>query len=271
MLEKKITVSIVSHGHCTLVLNLLRTLIELQEPSLNKIVVTINHPGLDVALVQELRQLVHELCCVGPPQLELTWCVNSTPLGFSANHNKAFAQCTSEYFLVLNPDISFDVNPFPLMLSSINELDAAMVYPAQTDTLINLLDFERELVTPFSLLRRYANKLLSERFQGTRRSKSKSQMKFDWASGSFMLFKSDKFKYVNGFDERYFMYCEDVDICLRMQIKGYSLVKAPCSVIHNSQRQTLKNRQHLFWHAQSLLKLWSSSSFWRFLLRKIKH
>ena len=37
----------------------------------------------------------------------------------------------------------------------------------------------------------------------------------DWAAGSLLLFSADTYKKLNGFDEKYFMYCEDIDICYR--------------------------------------------------------
>jgi GT2 family glycosyltransferase len=43
----------------------------------------------------------------------------------------------------------------------------------------------------------------------------------DWLSGSFMFLKKEIFEGINGFDEDYFMYSEDTDICLRLKRKGY--------------------------------------------------
>ncbi len=79
-----------------------------------------------------------------------------------------------------------------------------------------------------------------------------------------MAFKSTVFRELGGFDERYFMYCEDVDICLRMQLAGYSLARADATVIHHTQRQTLKNLKHLAWHIRSLLRLWNSAAYKEF-------
>ena len=46
-------------------------------------------------------------------------------------------------------------------------------------------------------------------------------MEADWLSGSFMLVKKEIFNTANGFDEDYFMYSEDTDICLRLKRKGF--------------------------------------------------
>ncbi|MHB1345990.1 MAG: glycosyltransferase family 2 protein [Candidatus Humimicrobiaceae bacterium] len=46
-------------------------------------------------------------------------------------------------------------------------------------------------------------------------------MQVDWLSGSFMFVKKEVFELVNGFDEDYFMYSEDTDLCLRLKRKGF--------------------------------------------------
>lgn len=48
-----------------------------------------------------------------------------------------------------------------------------------------------------------------------------NNMEVDWVTGSFMFVKKDIFKLTGGFDEDFFMYSEDTDICLRLKRKGY--------------------------------------------------
>ena len=76
-----------------------------------------------------------------------------------------------------------------------------------------------------------------------------------------MAFRADVFAGLGGFDERYFMYCEDVDICLRAQLAGYRLERADAKVVHHTQRRTLKSLRHLTWHVRSLLRLWRSPAY----------
>jgi len=67
---------------------------------------------------------------------------------------------------------------------------------------------------------------------------------------------------MGGFDERYFMYCEDVDLCLRLRLAGLRLVRAPVSVVHAGRGASRRSAVHLAWHVRSLLRLWCSRSFW---------
>ena len=76
-----------------------------------------------------------------------------------------------------------------------------------------------------------------------------------------MAFNSAVFRSLGGFDERYYMYCEDVDICLRLQLAGFGLSPANATVVHHAQRQTTKSLRHLAWHVRSLLRLWNSPTY----------
>lgn len=63
-----------------------------------------------------------------------------------------------------------------------------------------------------------------------------------WLSGSFMLVKREAFIDVDGFDESYFMFFEDVDLCYRLKIKGWKSVYVPSArVTHLGGYSTEKN------------------------------
>ncbi|MEN2732503.1 galactosyltransferase-related protein [Escherichia coli] len=49
----------------------------------------------------------------------------------------------------------------------------------------------------------------------------------DWCAGSFMLIHALSFLNVNGFDQKYFMYCEDIDLCMRLKLSGVDLYYTP--------------------------------------------
>jgi GT2 family glycosyltransferase len=74
-------------------------------------------------------------------------------------------------------------------------------------------------------------------------------------SGCFMLIKGEDFKLVNGFDERYFMYFEDYDLCLELNKKGKRIVYTPfSSVIHYYERGAHKNSKLFKIFMQSMYK-----------------
>jgi mannose-6-phosphate isomerase-like protein (cupin superfamily) len=77
----------------------------------------------------------------------------------------------------------------------------------------------------------------------------------DWVAGMFMLFRSEAFRAVGGFDERFFLYYEDVDVCRRMRALGYSAVYVPdATVIHDARRESRRNPRLMGIHAASALR-----------------
>lgn len=75
----------------------------------------------------------------------------------------------------------------------------------------------------------------------------------------FMLFRSQDFERLGGFDERYFLYYEDVDICVRAGQQGMRVVACPkVSVVHDARRDSRRSFKHLRWHLASMVRF-----FWR--------
>src|SRR5690606_33557130 len=76
-----------------------------------------------------------------------------------------------------------------------------------------------------------------------------------WVAGMFMLFESHAFANLQGFDERFFLYYEDVDICARIWETGSKLVVCPkVSVVHDAQRDSHRKMKYLYWHISSMLR-----------------
>ena len=73
-----------------------------------------------------------------------------------------------------------------------------------------------------------------------------------------MLFRASAYKRLGGFDERYFLYYEDVDICLRAHRLELKILFCPeVSVIHHAQRASWRNLYHMRWHAMSMMRFLS--------------
>lgn len=78
----------------------------------------------------------------------------------------------------------------------------------------------------------------------------------DWCAGSFMLIGVNEFLNVNGFDQKYFMYCEDIDLCYRLNLSGVRLHYAPgFSAIHYAHHDNRSFLSKAFrWHLKSTLR-----------------
>jgi len=233
-----ITVSIVSHGQLALIRPLLEQLNCFSEASTAKVVLTLNIPEPDVLAGLEWRFPVERI-------------ENASPKGFGANHNQAFERCETPWFLVLNPDIRFDGDVLaPLMAQAAPE--AGLLTPRILEPGKNTPEQHREIITPLEIVTR--------RRPGYVRPAVPA-----WIPGLFMLFRSDAYRQIGGFDERFFMYGEDFDICARTRLAGWKLqVGEDLMARHDAQRESHRSKKYLYWHVTSLLKVWLSGAFWRY-------
>lgn len=239
-----ITVSIVSHRQAELVSLLLGDLARDDRAEVSRILVTRN--------VAESPPVVPEALASRTRLID-----NAVPKGFGANHNAAFAHCATPYFAILNPDLRCPVDPFvPLQrrFGAPSSGRVGMLAPTIVAPDGRREDAARRLITPWQLLRR---RLLGRGREAVQHP--------DWLAGMFLLVRSETFRAMSGFDERYFMYCEDVDFSARMRLAGWGFEVDPTvEVVHDARRATGASPRHFAWHMTSLLRLWSSSAFWRY-------
>jgi hypothetical protein len=111
-------------------------------------------------------------------------------------------------------------------------------------------DSARRFPTPFSILR----KAFLHRAEIDYQIKDETIYP-DWVAGMFMVFPREVFTKLGGFDERYFLYYEDVDLCARLAIAGLRVVVCPgASAVHAARRESRRNLRYLRWHLSSMLR-----------------
>lgn len=231
------TYSIVSHGQGRLVNQLLYDINNLQEQPL-EIILTLNIPEDE----EYLRNYSN---------LKIKIIRNSEPKGFGSNHNFAFQLSNTDYFVIINPDIripvSFQIKP---MLDYLSNEQVAAIAPAVYSASGGLEDSARVFPTILKIAFRVMgfNSAADYEF-------CSSPIDVDWVAGMFIIFNKIQFAEVSGFDESYFMYCEDIDICQRLRKLNYKIVlDYRYSVIHDAQRTSRRNIKYLFWHMKSLFR-----------------
>ena len=181
---------------------------------------------------------------------------NSAPKGFGANHNTAFHAADGDYFCVLNPDIRLDADPFPALIEHLRQGKVGVAAPKIVNPRGEVEDSARRFPTPSVILRKA---LTGEQHHDY--EIADERLHPDWVAGMFMLFRADVFRRVGGFDERYFLYYEDVDLCLRLRRLGYQAVLEPRScAVHDARRASHHSLRHLVRHAQSLARFLITSS-----------
>jgi len=231
-----VCVSVVSHLQAQLVAGLLGDLAK-HCPDHIELVLTIN---ADEPLPFGLRDFGYPIELVR----------NESPRGFGANHNAAFRLSRRQAFCVLNPDIRLDADPFPALLAELGRDRAGVVAPRIVDPAGRTEDSARRFPSLWSLLAKAIGRASPLDYEiGT------ATFSPDWMAGMFMLFAADAFRAVDGFDERYFLYYEDVDICARLRAASYAVRLVPAvSAIHHARRASRSDWRHRSWHAQSVLR-----------------
>jgi GT2 family glycosyltransferase len=179
---------------------------------------------------------------------------NETNRGFARGINQALAEVSSGLVLVLNPDCRLLPEAVELLSAEIaKHPECAIVGPrilnddgsvqgsARGDpTLLTGLFGRSSLLTrlfPGSPLARRNVRIDVMPEAGA------DSLEVDWVSGACMLARSDALKSVGGFDERYFLYWEDADVCRRLRHHGYSIRYLPAAhVVHPGGRSSRSAR-----------------------------
>ena len=181
---------------------------------------------------------------------------NGSARGFGANHNAAARLCHGRTFGVLNPDIRLAANPFPALIEELERhgsgtgAGAGVVAPRIVDPAGRTEDSARRFPTLSGLVAKALGRASALDYEI-----GSSPISPDWIAGMFMLFRHDAFRAVAGFDERYFLYYEDVDICARLRAAGYDVRLVPTvSAVHHARRASRSHWRHRAWHMQSVLR-----------------
>jgi GT2 family glycosyltransferase len=236
---KNITISIVSHGHGQMIINLLEQLAQFNE-HIAKVVITYN---IFDEKSSHLRNYPFDLSVIQ----------NEASKGFGANHNQAFKVCSTEYFCVMNPDIHLIKEPFESLLSCNMHPAVAVVAPLIVNPEGGIEDNARYFPTPWNLIRKSFGL-----YSGVYTNREDQTIEYpDWLAGMFLLIQSEKFSELSGFDESFYLYYEDVDFCARAWRigAGVALCKE-ITVIHDARRESHKNFKFFKWHLSSVLRFW---------------
>lgn len=187
---------------------------------------------------------------------------NNSNLGFGKAHNVVLQNCLdqSKYHLVLNPDIKFekgvleDIYQFMEAHHEIGQLMPKVYYSnGKLQKLCHLLP------TPINLIGRR----FFENMQWSKRLNDKYELKefgYDRClnapnlSGCFMFLRAEAVRKIGRFDERFFMYMEDVDFTRRMHSVYKTLFYPHVNIIHGFEKESYSNSAVLKHHINSAVK-----------------
>ena len=181
------------------------------------------------------------------PEVHVT--PSSENVGFATANNMAMREAHGRFLLLLNND--------------------TLVRPGAVDTILRMMRERPELGVLGPLLRNedgsiqisygrtlslhaeLLQKLLSARYEAGNRivhrhveRRSKKEAYPDWVSGACMMLRADVAERVGFFDEQFFMYAEDVDLCQRVRNLGYRVFYTPqAEIVHLKGRSRASNTE----------------------------
>ncbi|MBQ7526540.1 MAG: glycosyltransferase [Bacteroidaceae bacterium] len=164
--------------------------------------------------------------------------------GYGGGHNVALRKAMeegSQYHLVVNPDVWFGADVIPALWRLMeDDVSIAQVMPKVLFLNGSVQCLAKLLPTPLDLFSRFflPGKLIARRnnrFE-LRHSGYDKEMNVPFLSGCFMFFRMSALKSEGLFDERFFMYMEDVDITRRLHAKYKTMFFPSVSIYHRFSR-----------------------------------
>lgn len=186
-------------------------------------------------------------------------------LGYGKGHNIAIrkaAEAGTECHLVVNPDVRFEgADISELYRYVMSDRGIGLVIPSVYYPDGSFQYIYKMLPNPFVLFIRYAARLLPAKlveksnFEYELRFKDFSEeFELPVVSGCFMFGRTEVFAEADGFDERFFMYMEDVDISRRIGERYRNMYYPYVRITHAFGKSSFKNLRLMRAHVVSACK-----------------
>lgn len=194
-------------------------------------------------------------------------------IGYGRGHNLSILQVSSDYHLVLNPDVTLSAESLVQGLQYLQQTPHVVALsPAVSDGEGNkqyvckrfpsVLDFLLRGFAP-EFIRRLFTKRLS-RYEMRELSEQSASTDIPIISGCFMLFRTSVLRGVQGFDERYFLYFEDFDLSLRVHARGALAYLPAMHITHLGGHSARKGLGHIRMFARSGVRFYNTHG-WKLL------
>ena len=207
----------------------------------------------------------------------IVYIFNDRNIGYGAGHNIAIKKSMSKgyaYHLVLNPDVFFDENVLPFLCEYMDKnIDVGNALPKVISSDGEEQGLAKLLPTPFDLLlRRFIPiKALKEWRNKTYELHSfqdHQTINAPSLSGCFMFLRTSALRKVGLFDEKFFMYLEDVDLNRRIHSLYKTHYYPKVSISHRHDKGSYRNWKLMFYHVKSAIQYFNKWGWFIDLERK---
>jgi GT2 family glycosyltransferase len=174
--------------------------------------------------------------------------------GLGVGNNAGFKKAQGKYLVVMNPDTIVLEDVFGKLYTYMeNNPRVGLVGPKQLNPDKTIQDScfrfpgiltlicRRTFLGGFKFARKIINKYLMKDFN------HKFEKEVDWLLGSFMFMRAEALREVGMFDEKFFLYFEDTDLCRRFWKKKWKVIYYPLAqIIHNHARESAQIKWYKF-------------------------
>lgn len=216
-------------------------------------------------------------------QEEFPWVrvlANKRNLGYSAAVNLGLEHTTTDYVLVLNPDIVVREGSLDTLIDFMDANPEAGIGAAKLLNTDGTLQYTcRGFYTPATLFMRRTP--LGKLFPNHGIIRRHLMLDYDhaapavvdWVIGACMMVRRTAADAVGGMDERFFLYFEDVDWCFRMGRQGWKVWYVPqAEMVHEHRRESAKPKlsRSLWAHLGSMLRYYEKWNRWAYVAKRYR-
>ncbi len=240
----KLTLITVTYGEATRAKALVQSLLRFPPPCDWQLILVDN--GSPKAVTSQLREIAEGG--------NITLIPLRKNMGYGAAINEAAAFAKGEIIGILNPDIEATEKTWEPLLAFLQQYPRSIIAPQLVAANGDQLQNARPAESVWSLVAgRFASKKMMPQ--------PKKPTAVEWIQGSFMLMRREIFAAVVGFDDRFFLFFEDTDLCRTAWEKDIPVILVPdATAIHGTERLSgngISLFKKTFWiHIHSALKYW---------------
>ncbi len=244
---------------------------------------------LETVLSCTVQSIVEKIWVIdNSPTDELKWVVGVSSkieyvfgqgnIGYGAAHNIAIHNSIrygAKYHVIINPDISFSNQAITILADFMDENpQVGQLMPKVVCPNGELQYLCKLLPSPMDLIGR---KFIPFKSYVLKRNYRYEMHNFDYnsvkevpnLSGCFMFCRVDALNKVGGFDDNFFMYCEDIDLCRRIGMSGYKTMYNPSvTIVHAHKKESFRNKKMLKAHIKSAIRYFNK---WGWVFDNYRH
>ena len=202
--------------------------------------------------------------------------IHNENIGYGGAHNIAIRDAINigaKYHIVVNPDIYFEIGAIVSLIEYMDDNpDVGWVMPKVVYPDGDLQYLCKPLPSPVDLfLRRFVPRALLkkriEKFE-LRNFSYDRELNVPFLSGCFMFLRVSALQDIGLFDERFFMYGEDIDLSRRMHSLYKTMFYPNATIVHAHAAESYKSRKMLFVHIKNIVKYFNK---WGWFFDKKRH